>query len=156
MDYSNLILDLMTIFSFIVSAILGTIQIIQSRRKVKIEVIDYEKIWGVAQFFVFIHNPSNKPISISSICICHFDKEIRCELIPKKILKIDDRIITTPVFPLNLNPQESLSYFLEFLDCEDISLKKENLLSLAIYTNRGKIRINQYLSDKSCYLHKKQ
>lgn len=156
MDYSDLILDLMTIFSFIVSAILGTIQIIQSRRKVKIEVIDYHKIWNISHFFVFIHNCSNKPISISSICIRKSDKEIRCELIPKKIIKTNEKLITTPAFPLNLNPRESLSYYLEFLDCEGISLKKENLLSLAIYTNRGKTNIDLYLPDKSGYLHKKQ
>lgn len=155
MDNIDLILNLMTIFSFIVSAILGTIQIIQSRKRIKIELVDYSKVWNVVQLYLFIENNSNKPISISSIHLSQSNKTIRCELLPKKIIKKDEFLITTPTFPLNLNPQESSAYFLEFLDCKDIELKKGNLLSLSIYTNRGKVSINLFLPDKSCYLHRK-
>ena len=69
------------------------------------------------------------------------------DFIKSSIFIFFSSFITTPVFPLNLNPQELLSYFLEFLDCEDISLKKEIFsLSSNLYQSwQANITIYTYL-----------
>lgn len=149
----DFVLDLMTILSFLTSSILFICKVLYSRKKVDFEIIDYVKVGHVVQLFAFIYNKSSSSISISSICINHDNRYFQCELIPKKIIKREENLITTPPFPLNLNPQESRSCFLEFLYCKEISVKKGNLLSLTIHTNRGKITKDLYLPDKSHYLH---
>lgn len=152
-NYTDIILNIMTIISFVVSGILGISKLLQSRKKLDIEIKDYKNIFNVIQLYMFITNNSTNPISISSISLNSNGKSIQCELLPKKIRGKGNDLISTPTFPLNVNPQESRNYFLEFLDCSDILLNEGTLLSLTIYTNRGMIKKDITLPHKSHYLH---
>lgn len=157
-DKIQIILNIMTIISFIVSGSLGISKLLQKRKKIRVEIKDYTKVYNIVQLYVFITNGSTRTVSISSISISQGDNgnQFQCELLPKTISRKNSGFIKTPEFPLNLNPEEARGLFLEFLDCKDIELNEGIPFSLTFYTNRGKIETHLTLPDISHYLHTRQ
>ena len=124
-----------------------------SRRRIDMQILDYSSHLNVVQFFMYIQNQSRSPICISCISLQLDDKEISCELIPKKIRGNDTNLICTPSFPLNLSSLMGVQYFFEFVNCPDISLASGKTISFVIYTNRGALKKSVKLGDTSRYLH---
>ena len=144
---------LLALFGSIGTALQAFFHFLSARKKVKIQILDSRYVFQVAQFFIYIQNQSNSPICISSISICYDEKELFCELIPKKIRGKDDLLICSPMFPLNLMPLQGGLYFFEFINCPKISLEPGRTLDFVIYTNRGPLKKSVTLGKPSHYLH---
>ena len=129
---------------------------VANRKNVSFEIVDYASHFKeIKQLFVFLQNKSSIPIVITSIQFRLGNRQYPCELIPKKILEKADRVYSTPMFPINLSPHYGESFFLEFINCQDILLAPENTVYFVIYTNRGVINKSLTLGETSHYLHKK-
>lgn len=126
---------------------------LSSRKRIDIQVLDYTSIFNVVQLFMYIQNQSRSPICISCISLIIDDKEIPCELIPKKIRGDGSNLICTPFFPINFSPLMGVQHFFEFVNCPNISLASGKTVSFAIYTNRGVIKKSVILGDTTRYLH---
>lgn len=138
-----------------VGTVLGWIYtFITSQRKIDIEIYDYTSYIGkIAQFFIHFQNQSFLPICIMSVTLVYNGVETCCELIPKKIRGSENDLIKSPMFPINLVAKQGCLYFLEFVNCEQISLTPGSKVDFSINTNRGKIHKSVILSDISHYLH---
>ena len=155
-DLIQKILNILTIISFCVSIYLFVSKKISERRNIKISILDHaERATQVVQFFIYIQNCSNSPITISSICIVNSNKLYPCELLPKKIKGSGSDILKTPMFPINFSPKQGHQCFLEFLYCEDVQLIAGKTVDLQIHTNRGVINKSLILPHISHYLHNK-
>jgi len=154
-DFVQLIFNILSILGFIMSGILTAVQIFSKRKNINVFVCDYAKRTSVVQLFTFIQNNSKAGITINSFSIIENDKQLQCELIPKTIYKKDTKFIMSPMFPINLAPNQGYSCFLEFLFCEEIQLYPDKILHLRIHTNLGTIDKSLILGSTSHYLHKK-
>lgn len=138
--------------AFLMSAIMWGYQWYQHRVRIDINVIDYMKIGNVVQFFVFIHNRSERVCPVYSIQLLS-RSFITCELESKPIKERNNHLITTASFPINLSPLESRSVYLEFVDCPDIQLAPGKEVTFQIHTMRGPVSKIVLLGDISHYLH---
>lgn len=148
------IYNLLGIAGFILSAILWLAIAFKSRRNIKLEIKDYNRLFGrVVQLFIFVQNASSSPICITAFELKGKTASCTCELIPKPIRGKNESLIKTPFFPINLNGHQGYSCFLEFLDFQDTELVPGKTIVLSVHTNRGVVTRSLILSCKSHYLH---
>lgn len=98
-DKIQIILNIMTIISFIVSGSLGISKLLQKRKKIRVEIKDYTKVYNIVQLYVFITNESTRTVSISSISIgieIHIKKQ-------KNIAKMPCLGVLSAIFFMILN-----------------------------------------------------
>ena len=103
--------------------------------------------------YLYLQNNSNSPLTISGISIVHNDKKYPCELIPKKIRGKGENLIKTPMFPINLSPNQGVLFPFEFLNCQDIEISPDKKIVLEIYTNRKMIEKSLTLDLPNTLLH---
>lgn len=152
--FTQNICNILGCLSFFGTGYLFICRWINGRKNLEVSIIDHSKIFGrIVQFFISFQNHSSNPLTIHSVTIVYNEKEYPCELIPKKIRGKDENGIKTPMFPLNLVPDQGYLCYLEFLNCEDIPVTEGKTIALKIHTNRGPITKSITLGDKDHYLH---
>lgn len=146
--------NLFAILGLILSASLWIYNRYQHRIALKIEIKDYVKALGhVIQFFLYIQNESDSPITISGMALTYKNEKFFCELLPKKIRGTKDSLIKTPMFPINLAPQQGVLLPFEFLNCQDIELTPDKKVDFEIYTNRKLLKKSLTLDQPGYLLH---
>ena len=131
----------------------GIKHFLASRVKFDVKIFDIRYSNGIAQIYLDVRNLSINPIAISSISIKVDQKLYPCDLLQKKIRYSGDILYMTPLFPLNIAPQTSQQYFLEFLDVPDICITSGTTFYLSFDTNHGMITKSVILPCKGRYLH---
>lgn len=153
LDSTQLVINVLSILAFFMSAFLSASKFLSSRRNIGITIHDYSSPMGTVQFFVNFQNNSSTGISIHLISVIANGKERQCELLPKMIRKENSEIFKTTSFPIFLSPEQGYLCFLEFLHCQDIQLSPGKTVDFRIYSNRVVINKSVTLGNTSHYLH---
>ena len=153
LDNTQLVINVLSITAFVMSAFLSVSKFLSARRNIKIVIYDYSQPLGTVQFFIHFQNMASSNVSIQSISIIENEREYPCELIPKKIRGSDSELLKSTDFPIFLCPDQGYLCFLEFVSCRDIQLVPGKKVDLRIYSNRGPINRSVTLGNTSHYLH---
>lgn len=140
-------LECISISIAIISLLLSVYNFVRSifiqRCKVKVIVHEHFNKNATHQFHLTFENCSQLPISISSICI---NKNNFCVLEPTLVREVTRRVgnevigrteTKTIPFPINLNPLQSYSGYVEFREMNNFD---KNNFSISIFTNRKAIK----------------
>ena len=122
LDNTQLVINVLSIMAFVMSAFLSVSKFLSARRNIKIVIYDYSQPLGTVQFFIHFQNMASSNVSIQSISIIENEREYPCELIPKKIRGSDSELLKSTDFPILLCPDQGYLCFLEFVSCRDIQL----------------------------------
>lgn len=153
-DPTQAIYNLLGILGFVFSGFLWIYTLYRNRTNLDIEIKDYSKAFGhVVQLYLYLQNNSDNPLTISGLSLIHKEKKYLCELLPKKIRKTGDSLIQTPMFPVNLSPQQGVFLPFEFLNCQDIEIVPDKKIVLEIHTNRKKLKKSLTLDQPGTLLH---
>lgn len=153
-DSFQSVYNIFGVIGFLLSALLWISTWFNNRCKLTLEVKDYTKIFGrVVQIYLYIHNDSGVPITITGLSIAHNNTFYPCELLPKKIRGEGDSLVKTPTFPISLSPHQGILVPFEFLNCQDIALTPYKTFDLEIYTNRKALRKSLTLVQPDHLLH---
>lgn len=153
LDNTQLVINVLSIMAFVMSAFLSVSKFLSARRNIKIVIYDYSQPLGTVQFFIHFQNMASSNVSIQSISIIENEREYPCELIPKKIRGSDSELLKSTDFPIFLCPDQGYLCSLEFVSCRDIQLVPGKKVDLRIYSNRGLINRSVTLGNTSHYLH---
>lgn len=153
LDNTQLVINVLSIMAFAMSAFLSVSKFLSARRNIKIVIYDYSQPLGTVQFFIHFQNMASSNVSIQSVSIIENEREYPCELIPKKIRGSDSELLKSTDFPIFLCPDQGYLCFLEFVSCRDIQLVPGKKVDLRIYSNRGPISRSVTLDNTSHYLH---
>ena len=153
---TQLIINVLSIAAFLMSAFLSISKFVSQRRNIKIVIYDYAQPLGTVQFFIHFQNMASSNISIQSISIIENEREYPCELIPKKIRGAGSELLKSAGFPIFLCQDQGYLCFLEFVSCQDIQLAPGKTVALRIYSNHGPIDRSVTLGNTSHYLHIRQ
>jgi len=136
------ILNVLTIITFISTAIGWVYVAINSSIRLHAEIRDHIKIQNrIIQLYIYFQNNSGKSITISGVSIMYKGKEHPCRISRAVIQsKGDEILLSATTTPINLSPYQGTCHVLEFLDCRDIELDQGKTLDLEIYTNRRRLK----------------
>ena len=149
------IYNILGILGFLLSASMAILTFLRSQENYSIDVIDYaNRHSDIVQFLVIITNKSSSPLTISSIT---YEGTV-CELEPKKIRGKYQQFgfVSTPFFPICLDPHCSRYIYLEFLDMPYIPLSRGTTVNFQIQSTRKQAHKVLLLGDISHYLHNRE
>lgn len=148
-------LNFLTILSFTMSVTTWILTAYNRSIKFSCSIIDFKKYSpDIIQFFIYIQNNSEKPMTISGMALVVDHKKYPCELVSKKIQSINGVVVhATPNFPLNFSPSQGRMEFIEFLHCPDIEASPGKMVELEIYTNRKALKRSLSLPQSGLFFH---
>lgn len=146
------IYNILGILGFLLSASMAILALLRSREDYSIDVIDYaNRNTDIVQFLIIITNKSSSPLAISSIT---YEGTV-CELEPKKIRGEYQHFgfVSTPFFPVCIDPHSCRYIYLEFLDMPYIPLSRGTTVNFQIQSTRKLAHKTVLLGEISHYLH---
>lgn len=137
----QILLNLISIFAFVMSLITWIVSAIHHSIKMKFKIRDFDQPRKTAvQLCLLIQNNSSLPITISGISIIEAGQEYPCRMLSTPIVTDSgvDVVFSTPL-PLNLVGRQGTLAFFEFLGYQGTPLALGKKVELRIYTNRASL-----------------
>lgn len=149
----------MSIFGSVGTIISFTLAFLHNRKKVKISILNFEKMGDVYLFFIMFENLSRLPISISRISLISNDFAEDCFVTPEFVLEYNKstekqgvyerKVYYSEQIPINLSPLGAISGYLLFPALEEQTLIDVSRLTiLQVYTNRGKVKKIEFVPQQ--------
>lgn len=146
--YETLI-DLISVFAFILSLASWVYILISQRRRITIKVYTCRICDKSPLFYMSFENMSRLPVSITRITLISNDTHTDCVLIPKEVLATtkmlgneiqnQDRFYSEKM-PINLDSLSCKSGYVYFESEQQLLSIPATSATFRVYTNRGRLR----------------